>query len=551
VADLGNVAVRITADPSTFEAGLSKAAQQGEAFASRLSGSFNALGANVLSTFAAIAAHPIGLIITGLTALIGVLAELSAKAEKAALEQVKLEKQFGLTNIQAAGMQLQARMAGVGMDDLTAGLRAVSRNFGDAAEKGGRAEAALARVGLTSQELVAMPLPAAIALVGDRLATVENRYERAALANAILTRRGAALLPVMMQGAAGMDQAQRSAQTLGLALGETARRIATVRRERTALSAVTDARGMGIGAWISDTVGSISHRINVGFVAATQGEAAAAAAVIQSRATAAREVAEESINRTPENVRAIGQSLENLSRQADHAGLNRYSQAMADLAGMVGVSNDELRRGAQLINAWREAASVAFGENMGRDIEMLGRHIDGYVWGAHDAALQTAVLRGEIQDTDDATLLWQARLEDSMTTVNQLLERSITPAEHLRDTYEQLALAYENGAITADQFRRAAEQAESASGRNDTRLSAGVNFGSSQAISMLNQARVGDEQGPQQRAEQHLAQSEQHLEAIRQALENDRLARAMAQAVADEIGREVLGDMGHPVAVLP
>jgi hypothetical protein len=544
MANLGDIAVRITADPSSFEAGLAKSAQSGEAFAQKLSGSFGNLGNNVLSTFTAIAAHPVGLLVTSLTALSGVLVDLAQKAEKLAIGQAGLQNRFGLTNVQAAGLQLQARMTGVSMEDLNSGLRAVSRHFGEMSQAGGRAEAGLNRLGLSARELTLIPISQAIALVGDRLMTIENRYERAALANEILTRRGVQLEAIMRQGTAGMDAAANSAERLGLALGDTAQVLARQQRMFTAFRAVTENEGVGLGATIMRGWNFVRLGAEGVWTFLTQGAEGVADLIESAQRHAAAAEAAEASNRSQENIDRISDAIGRLNRNATTAGLNRFQQAMADLAVMPGINAGELERGFEAINAWQEAASRAFGQNMGRDIEMLGRHIDGYVWGTHDAALQTAVLRGEIQDTNDASLLWQARLQDSLTTVNQLLERSVTPAQRLRNSYDQLALAFRQGAITAEQFTIAATQAELANAGGETRLAAGIVAGSSAAISMRNQAMAdasGGSAGAQQRAERHLA------DLVRQG---ENLPRLFADAIRAVL--EMGGGMGqNQVAALP
>src|ERR1700678_3124261 len=104
MADIGSLALKLSADPGSFESGLMHA----EGAAGEFGKQIGVMSGNVLKAFDAIKAHPVGFAISALVTVLlalksatsGAVDELKsmvADGDKAAAAQGSLEKKFGMT----------------------------------------------------------------------------------------------------------------------------------------------------------------------------------------------------------------------------------------------------------------------------------------------------------------------------------------------------------------------------------------------------------------------------------------------------------------------
>jgi hypothetical protein len=254
MADIGTLALAITADSTQFEAAFQRSLNQAQNFATSVTSFIPQITASVQALTAAVEANPIGALIAagqfvisvveGMTGslrdVVNELGQMIDAGDRAAMVQANLSRRFGLTAEAAGGLALEARALGIDADTLRGSLQAFSQRLGEAALNGGAAEKGLERLGLRAQDLIQMPVDQAMAAIGDALNTVGNAGERNALRFEILGRRAAELEPILSRGSAGMAHFSEESQRWGLTFSEASARSLreTVNAQREAQAAM-------------------------------------------------------------------------------------------------------------------------------------------------------------------------------------------------------------------------------------------------------------------------------------------------------------------------
>lgn len=120
-----------------------------------------------------------------------------------------------------------AELSGADIETLENGIRKMQKTVTEAAGGSVAAAEALADLGLSAQAVALMSPEAQFKLIADRLSGIADPTRRAALAMEIFGRSGTRLLPLLEDGAAGINRMQREARTLGLTMStQTARQAA-------------------------------------------------------------------------------------------------------------------------------------------------------------------------------------------------------------------------------------------------------------------------------------------------------------------------------------
>jgi hypothetical protein len=502
MGNLSDIAVRITADPTSFEAGVASAAQKGEAFAKSMTSSFANLKTNAMASLSAISAHPIGLLVTGLGSLFSALASYEKKAEETALVQAGLERRFGLSNAEAAGFQYQAMTAGVSVEELSGALTHFQRRLGEAAVSGGHVEQSLNALGLSSQELIRMPITQAYARFGDGLRQLENPSERAALSMSVVGRHGAALEPLLRQGSAGMEAARESAERLGLAMGENAQRIAASVRAQRIANAELEAVQTRVGSYLAERWAQIRLDTARFVILLTEGSAG--------------------LQRLTRNAGLAEQHQQNLSTleqvNAEVERLNARGEAARGPMANFNSLLDRLRdQGAtvDMLDRLRAAMDRVLGAEGGR---ALG-NLQDVIFRAQFAmqGLRANEINERMQigariwdgDALDRQRIAVARQADAIEEARSLLEASRPAAERLTEIYNRQFALLQAGRISLNDYLHIMGEAERRFGDNaprDSRLAAGIASGSSDAISFLHHAQMelGNSSTPDDRVAQRL-----------------------------------------------
>ena len=134
-------------------------------------------------------------------------AEISALAEKA-----------GISVEAISALSYAARRSEVPVESLASRLGRMARAIADAAQGGKAGTEALQAVGLSVVDITSLRPEEQFSLMANRIAAIESPTLRTAAAIKIFGRGGAELLPLLMQGGAGIDAFAQRARKLGLVL---------------------------------------------------------------------------------------------------------------------------------------------------------------------------------------------------------------------------------------------------------------------------------------------------------------------------------------------
>ncbi|GIW90211.1 MAG: hypothetical protein KatS3mg109_0643 [Pirellulaceae bacterium] len=131
----------------------------------------------------------------------------------------KLGKASKRTNVAVedlSNLAIAAELSGADLDTLELGLRKMAQTIVDAADGSQTAVRAMQRLGLSIADLDGLSPDRQFKLIADRLSQIRNPTLRAALALDIFGRSGTRLLPLIADGAAGIERLEEQARKLGL-----------------------------------------------------------------------------------------------------------------------------------------------------------------------------------------------------------------------------------------------------------------------------------------------------------------------------------------------
>lgn len=163
-----------------------------------------------------------------LTAIGGAIgAPLAASVQHFSTAGDELEKmatRTGLSVEALSELQYAADLSGTSIDDLEKGVRKMQQTITDAGKGLGSAEEALSDIGLTFADLAGLSPEKQFARIAEGISRIEDPTLRAAVAQKILGRAGTGLLPLMADGAKGIEAMRQAARDLGLTVStETAK----------------------------------------------------------------------------------------------------------------------------------------------------------------------------------------------------------------------------------------------------------------------------------------------------------------------------------------
>ena len=116
-------------------------------------------------------------------------------------------------------LSFAAEQSGADMETLEKGLRAMQRTIVEAGSGSKSAADALGRLGLNVDELLALSPERQFKAIADQMAKIADPTIRAATALDIFSRSGTQLLPLMAEGAEGIEELQNQARQFGLTIG--------------------------------------------------------------------------------------------------------------------------------------------------------------------------------------------------------------------------------------------------------------------------------------------------------------------------------------------
>lgn len=187
MATVATMAVNVIAQTGGFNKGLDKAGAKAKGFGSGIKGAMGAAVAPAAVAAAAIAA--VGMALMKVNAAMDRLDEVAKKS-----------KSLGISGQDLMGFQHSAELAGVSAGGFSTAMQKMQKGIGEAMGGTGIAKDALADMGIELESFGALDADEQFLQLADKIASVQNPAERAAMATAVFGRAGADLLPMILQG---------------------------------------------------------------------------------------------------------------------------------------------------------------------------------------------------------------------------------------------------------------------------------------------------------------------------------------------------------------
>lgn len=199
MAVASTVTVNFKAETAKFDSGLKKAKKNAGGF-----------GKAMASAFKVAAAATTGLVI-GLSAL--------TKASLATVDsQRKVARTIGTTQRVLAGLTLAAEISGVSVTSFEKALKKQQKAIVDANDGLQTQARAFQRLGLSTKDLLNLPVEDQFKQITTALAKVENATKKVAIASDIFGSKNSDLINVLELGEAGLDSYIKKVEDLGVAL---------------------------------------------------------------------------------------------------------------------------------------------------------------------------------------------------------------------------------------------------------------------------------------------------------------------------------------------
>lgn len=190
-----------------------------------------------------------GLEFAGVTLSLAALSDALVKSAESGEQLVQLSERMGTTVTSLSQLQYAAQATNVPFQTLTGSMDILSRNLVQASEGSGKAKAAIADLGIDAGKLAALPLDKQLGVIADKIAALPNPTQQTAAAMRIFGSAGADLLPILRQGASGIDDLRAKSDALGATMSDvSAQQLAAANVALTNLSAASR------GLWTELTV---------------------------------------------------------------------------------------------------------------------------------------------------------------------------------------------------------------------------------------------------------------------------------------------------------
>jgi len=195
----GRAFVELFADDSQLVRGLKAADRRLKAFGAGV----RSIGTQLLGVGAGIAAP--------LAAATNVFAEMGDQL-------AKMSARTGISVESLSELGYAAEQSGADMTGLEGGIRKMQKFVFEAAKGSKAAAGTLSRLGLAVSDLAGLSPDQQFERIADRLAQIHDPAKRAALAMEVFGKSGTQLLPLMQDGAKGIEALRQQARDLGLVI---------------------------------------------------------------------------------------------------------------------------------------------------------------------------------------------------------------------------------------------------------------------------------------------------------------------------------------------
>lgn len=198
----------------------------------------------------------------GVAAAAGVAFSLK-NAIQFGVELDSLAKRMGSTTEALSQLKFAAETNNVSFDALTGSMENMLQKVSEAATGTGTAKDAIKELGLSAERLVELRPEQMLEAFADGLADVGNSSDKSRLAVELFGGQGAALLPIMQDGAAGIREMRMEADQMGATLDTiAAENMVEAQREWTKLTAASGALANVIGIEVLPALSGFVQGIN-------------------------------------------------------------------------------------------------------------------------------------------------------------------------------------------------------------------------------------------------------------------------------------------------
>ena len=250
MANIGKLAVQITAETAGLTSGLKQAEDGITAF----DGKATAL-ADKLKEFVAPAAIAAGAAFA---------ANMVRNVANTADELAKLSQRTGIAVEDLSRLRYAADLSGVSSEGMTQALTRLSRGMSDAANGTGEAAGAFQAMGVEvrNQDGTLRSQREVLADIADRFQRYEDGAQKSALAQQIFGRSGAELIPMLNQGADGLQTMADESDRLGNTMdGNTARAAEAFNDNITRLQTQMRSFSVAVGNAVIPTLAQMTNEI--------------------------------------------------------------------------------------------------------------------------------------------------------------------------------------------------------------------------------------------------------------------------------------------------
>ncbi len=237
----GAAYIELTTRDSKLVKGLSNASRKLQAFGA----SVGAMGLKLTAAGGAIVAPLLG--------MAKQFADVGANLDD-------MSQRTGVSVQALSGLGFAAEMSGSNLEQLGSALFRMRRRIANAATGGGPAARALRDLGIAAGELTQLPVEQQFDQIVRALAGVENESLRAQYAFEILGDGAKALMPLLNQGADGIEAFRKQARDLGITISDDDAASAAALADawdilKRSISAVTIQLGAALAPLLAETIG--------------------------------------------------------------------------------------------------------------------------------------------------------------------------------------------------------------------------------------------------------------------------------------------------------
>lgn len=204
----------------------------------------------------------VGLVTTAATGLFLLAKQASDVGDKAAKTATKL----GITAEEVQELAYAADNSGVAFESLAVGLRFLQRAQAESLRGSKEAQLGFSQLGIRVKDSSGQMKPTVTLLkeVADKLSNVKDPATRTAIAMRLFGRSGADLIPLLIEGGAGIEAFQKRAQLLGHVIDITSAKLAEELNDAlTDLGLISKGVGLRIGVGLMPILKRVVDALNL------------------------------------------------------------------------------------------------------------------------------------------------------------------------------------------------------------------------------------------------------------------------------------------------